>query len=130
MATSVDEKIRGFKTPGQLPGKPGIILPKAFAALTKRAFASIPEGARVCCEQNINGGFYLSWFDSEGRELNATATREEIDLSPVHESARVELLRDISTDDLHAEILRREHIAAQSESSDASKKSNNGGAGY
>jgi len=119
MARTVDEKLAGFRTPSAGPNTTGIVLPKAFAANTLKGFGIIPEGARVCAEQGVQGRFYLSWFDGDGKEHNANASRDEIDLAPVMQAQRAALLKDISTEDLQEEIRLRKVASAGKEATDA-----------
>lgn len=110
MATDLERMLRErFGVKPSAPGSKnvGIVLPKAFIATTTKRIGFLPEGTRVIAEQNVLGNFALTWWDEQDREQHAAARPEEIDLSDVWAGARAELLAQIETRDLEAEIARR-----------------------
>jgi hypothetical protein len=108
MANSVDQKIAAFRVASIPDGEKDTILPKVFAAKMLRAFGVIPNGARVCVEQAMGPNtFEIAWFDDLGREHNATAKRQDLDLSEVLSEVQSAMFKLIPTDALRDELVRR-----------------------
>jgi hypothetical protein len=108
MPNSLQEKLDTFKY-APSPQRPGIILPSAFIARTTKSVGLIPADVDVVAERNMWGDFQLTWYDTNGREIDQKSPKafNALAIDDVYEAQAKSLLESLTNDEVYEEWERR-----------------------
>lgn len=113
MPVDLQQKLHSIlRRPPMLPDN--VLLPRAFITKTVERCGPIPAGVDVLVEVDVNKNFALSWYDGAGDiPIRSTVSRDSgrVDVSGIEADRRRDLLREIPTEHLEAELAERRQKA-------------------